>query len=192
MHENRRFPYPDGYAPPRFRATIRGDRLQVTLWRPSLKRICPGEIERIAAADAAIADLWVEDAAGRNELIVRWLVEPATAAGCPRPLHEWATSLGYARIWLAGDAPLELDRTAAPVEVPIRCEWCDWEPETPDLGDWQLFRHRGMFPGGCSRCGNQLPQWRAGAVEVEERDRAGAELDADQPLAHERNTGEVA
>jgi hypothetical protein len=150
----------DGSVPdPSFRATIRGRRLMLTHWAPWLVRYGPSGrflIER-ERAGVTIADLTVhgED---DDEVSVRFFALGTGREQAEEVLIEWATRVGYRRIWLPDrlvTTEPEPLRTAS-----VRCRTCSatWQDSSPEF--WMAVKRGGMFPHWCPVCGCELPQWK--------------------------------
>jgi hypothetical protein len=157
------------FEPPRFRATIAGDRLTVTEWNPSLCSHGPMQdfLRQREEDGVAIADLTeIRDDNGR-ELIVNFVAAGGDLGHAEELITRWATSVGHRRIWFPS-AVVDVDRTGTSGTSAVRCPTCrqTWIDGQPEF--WLLVREMGVFPTSCPVCGGLLPQWSP----VEHEDRA--------------------
>jgi hypothetical protein len=157
----------DEPAAPTWRATIRGKRLMLTHWAPWLVRGGPQTqlLTEREQAGFTIADLTVhgEDA---DEVSVRFYALGTEAERAEEVLIDWATRVGYRRIWLSDRlVTIEPDpeRLGA---ASVRCPTCraTWRDSSPEF--WLTVKRGGVFPKWCPVCGCELPQW-----EVRDRRR---------------------
>jgi hypothetical protein len=155
--------------PPTYRATIRNGHLTITGWAPWLARGGPlGSLLRARErAEVAIADLTThgED---NEEFSVRFHAAGRLREEAERVLLEWASRVGYLRVWLP-DRMIEIEPSPAQIgTASVRCPTCRarWADSTPDF--WLSVREQGAFPMWCPLCGCELPQWTVSA------DRRGA------------------
>lgn len=142
----------------------RARRLAIVHWHSGLLRpfgYAQGYFTSRDRAGVCSADLTIMREEPENpELIVHVLT-----GGRPDALDvlaEWATALGYARVWMP-DRVLERDGAASVVgtRVGARCpscrsRWAEGEPEF-----WLSVRQWGNFPAACPLCGGDLHQWVA-------------------------------
>jgi hypothetical protein len=148
---------------PSFRATIVGNRLRLVCWTGYLAHGGPlGGIARSRGEDAVtIADLTVVlGSDSQRELIVEPIAEGPDPELAEEVLIEWARTVGYARIWLAGRV-VDLEPPAQPLgQASIDCPTCHvhWSDGTPAF--WAEVFRCGSFPRWCMVCGGDLPQWR--------------------------------
>jgi hypothetical protein len=145
---------------PDFRATVRRDGVvRLVDWGPWLADSGPlyTLIDGRARAGVAIADLTVvrDDKDVAVEVIVDFRCGGASAHR--RALCGWAASVGYRRIWLAGEV-VDLEPVAGGA-AQTRCTGC--RARLVDAGEsfWAFVRERGAFPAACLLCGSDLPQW---------------------------------
>jgi hypothetical protein len=160
---------------PQYRVTLsHGGRLLLTDWEPWLLRDS-GPCNRLLEAEHArpIADLTLTREDDRCELIVAELGRRADP-GLRAALIDWATLLGYRRVWFRGEVvEVEPAGAGAGRRVATTCQVCDstWTEDSPEF--WLSAQHNGVFPYNCPSCGHRLPQWSL-APEP-------AEADADAP-----------
>ena len=150
----------DGPPAPTWRATIRGRRLTLTAWAPFLITNGPlGNLMPGREADGiTIADLTVhgED---EDELSVRFYALGTTIERAEAVLIEWATRVGYRRLWLPDRlVPIEPEPEQLGT-ASVRCPTCRarWQDGSPEF--WLLVKGGGTFPKWCPMCGCELPQW---------------------------------
>ncbi|MGI8461649.1 MAG: hypothetical protein ACR2OC_08465 [Solirubrobacterales bacterium] len=145
---------------PRWRATIRSEKLQLTSWAPWLAGNGPAAklFEGCESAGVAIADFSVagDDA---NELIVRFHSTGDDLDTTEDVIVDWATKVGYRRVWLS-DRLVSLEPSAAQIgAAEVRCPTCaaEWRADSPDF--WVTVHRAKQFPNWCFLCGCELPQW---------------------------------
>jgi hypothetical protein len=143
---------------PDFRATVRHSRIRLVDWAPFLARSGPMQtlLHARGRAGVAIVDLtvlWEDELAG--ELIVDFLA--GDAPGPREALAEWASLVGYRRVWLPGEVR-ELEPAAGGV-ARTTCTGCRARLSDGEAGFWLMVRRAGRFPTMCPLCGSDLPQW---------------------------------
>lgn len=156
---------------PDFRATIRRDGLvRLVPWHPGLATWGPltASLEARGRAGVTIADIIIEheqdihsdDDADEvvSEAFVTYITAPTRLAD--KALTDWATLIGYRRLWLPGG----INRLRSAVgggQVTTRCTGCHARHTDAHLDFWAMIRRCGYFPVYCPLCGADLPQWTA-------------------------------
>lgn len=145
---------------PTWRATIRRGKLTLTGWAPWL--ITGGPLGTLLPARArsgvTIADLTLHGA-DDDEVSVRFLVRAKPTEPADDLLIDWASKVGYRRVWLP-DGLVDIERDPqAMTRASVRCDVClaRWSDATPEF--WLGVRQEKAFPRWCPMCGSELPQW---------------------------------
>ena len=145
---------------PAYRATIRGGRLTITDWAPSLmsqerlKEMSRGS----ASVEATIVDLAVVGEAG-DELVAVHHAEGNGLEEVDQAVVEWAGHVGYRRVWLPSQV---VDIEPSPGQIGtarLTCPTCAMEYRSDGAEFWLKVRELGMFPPICMACGCEVPQW---------------------------------
>ena len=151
---------------PTWRATIRRGKLMLTGWAPWL--ITGGPLGSLLPARArsgvTIADLTLHGA-DEDEVSVRFLVRAKPTEPADDLLIDWASKVGYRRVWLP-DGLVDIERDPqAMTRASVRCDVCHarWSDATPEF--WLGVRQAKAFPKWCPMCGSELPQWATRPTE---------------------------
>ncbi len=152
----------DGRPAPTWRATIRGGRLMLTHWAPWLVQGGPQTklLTERGQAGITIADLTVHGEDGRRGQRPLLRRRHASSSEAEEVLIEWATRVGYRRIWLSDrlvtiePEPDKIGTRIGPLSRPARPPGA-----TPRRSSGSRVKHSGLFPKWCPVCGCELPQW---------------------------------
>ena len=145
---------------PDFRVTLRRDGVvRLVDWGPWLTTGGPLHtlLDARGRAGVFIADLTVvrDDDGAAAELVVD--VRCGNRPAQREALVQWATHVGYRRLWMDGEV-VELAPTPGG-RAETRCSGCRVRLVDADVSFWEFVRQRGAFPTSCCLCGADLPQW---------------------------------
>ena len=146
--------------PPDFRVTLRRDGVvRLVDWAPWLATGGPLHTLLYARgrAGVCIADLTVlrDDEGAAAELVVD--VRCGDRPAHRQALIDWATSVGYRRLWMDGEVAQLTPLPGGRAET--RCSGCRVRLVDAGVPFWEFVRRRGAFPSACCLCGADLPQW---------------------------------
>ena len=144
-----------------FRATITGSVIRLVKSDPALADAASplgSMLEEVADDGVTIADLGDSgDPQSGMELTVTYLAEGDPDA--EETLAEWATLIGYRRVWFP-DGVVELGRRPAFVDkASVSCPACEQTWTAGGREFWLEVMDRRAFPTFCPLCGGGLPQW---------------------------------
>lgn len=153
------------FCEPKYRVTIREGQLLLASWNRALLR--RGTNIKMASQrgrdGVMIADLYVDTAPDGPELIVAPIAEPADHESARIHLEQWATALGYRRLWFPEE--IREARTMQPAGAFLAtCDVCrsSWRADQAALREG--LERAGLFPNSCLLCGCQLLRWHPGTA----------------------------
>ncbi len=154
--------YEMGVPRARFRVTYREGRLLVIHWAdvlaeqgPVLTLLEDSELEDLLIADLAES----RDSEGRWELTMRLLTADGPSPPAERAILDWASDVGYRRIWLP-DRVVNLSRRQGfNSRVKVHCHNCGQTWHDSGRAFWSHVVKQRSFPTFCRLCGADLPVW---------------------------------
>jgi hypothetical protein len=145
------------------RAVIRKGRITLNAWTPNLMTGGPTRplLARLRKTGTVLADLYSDVRPdGTEELIVEWIPDTAGDAKAVVLLTDWASQVGYTRVWFP-DSVVDLsDRLFSGGAAKTTCATCglSWEDDSADF--WAMVRTNGYFAACCPVCNGSLPEWQ--------------------------------
>jgi hypothetical protein len=166
-----------GVAQPRFRATHRNGRLTVLPHHDGLAEHSAvlTMLNEPTEGELTIADLGESEIAGKPggwEMTVTVLTLGHPSPQAEHALVEWATDVGYRRVWLPDRVVTCQLQHSFLSGATAQCETCGQTWHQSGRSFWTHVAKRRSFPTYCLICGADLASWRIGRMEDKRRKRS--------------------